>query len=800
MKISAQWLREWVTVRLDAKALAERLTLAGIEVGAISPVAAPLAHVVVGEILSIAPHPQADRLRVCQVSIGQKTPLTIVCGAANAAAGLKVLVALEGALLPNGTKITRSTIRGVESFGMLCAAAELGLEESSQGLLVLEAKAKPGTSITKYLQLDDQQLEIELTPNRGDCLSIMGLARELAVLTGSRYTPQVVKGVAVKSRRKLTVSLAAKSACARYTGRVIEGINPQAVTPLWMKERLRRSGVRSIHPVVDITNYVMLEFGQPMHAFDLDELSGGIAVRHARNNEQLVLLDGKSLALDPSDLVIADAKGSVALAGIMGGQDSAVVATTQNLFLESAWFRPEAIGTRARHYGLHSDSSHRFERGVDSTLQRQALERATALVLTICGGKPGPITEASSAAHLPKRPVILLRAARIERVLGMPLSSTVVETILKRLGMRLAKATSGKVGRTWKVTPPSWRHDIVREVDLIEELVRVHGYDKVPTRAPQARLHVPAVPESRIAAKRLRNALIDRDYQEAITYSFVDPALQALISPGVTPHTLINPIASDMAQMRLTLWPGLIKAALYNQNRQHARVRLFEIGRRFLTKQGGGVDEQPVISGIAAGPVFPEQWGTKARSVDFFDVKGDIEALLALGGHARFAFRPARHPALHPGQSAEIVMAGTAADPIGLIGVLHPDIQAKTGLERSVILFELRLSALQAAITPKFQEISRYPAIRRDLALVLAETVAAQDVLEHVRKTAGALLVNLELFDEYRGEGIDSGRKSLALGLTLQDTSRTLNEGDVESVVGRVVAGLKADFDAQLRQ
>ena len=800
MKISEQWLREWVAVRQNAKALAERLTLAGIEVGAVTPVAAPLEQVVVGEILSIAPHPQADRLRVCRVNVGMNAPLTIVCGAANAAAGLKVPAALEGAVLPNGTKITRSAIRGVDSFGMLCAGAELGLEESSQGLMVLEAKAKPGTPITKYLQLDDHQLEVELTPNRGDCLSIKGLARELAVLTGARYTPLTVKQIAAKTRHKLSATLGAKKACARYAGRIIEGIDPQAATPLWMQERLRRSGVRSIHPLVDITNYVMLEFGQPMHAFDLDKLSGGMTARHARKNEKLVLLDGKTLTLDPADLVIADARGPVALAGIMGGQDSAVVATTTNLFLESAWFRPEAIGLRARHYGLHSDSSHRFERGVDSVLQRPALERATALVLAICGGKPGPITEICSAAHLPKHPVIMLRAARIERVLGMPLPPTVIESVLKRLGMRVAKAASGKAGRCWKVQSPSWRHDIVREVDLIEELVRIHGYDKVPTRSPQAALHVPAVPESRIAASRLRNVLIDRDYQEAITYSFVDPALQALISPGLAAHTLVNPIASDMAQMRLTLWPGLIKAALYNQNRQQGRVRLFEIGRRFLPKLNGGTDEQPVISGLVTGAVVPEQWGIKARSVDYFDAKGDVEALLALAGERQFAFRPARHPALHPGQSAEIIRHGSEIDPIGLIGVLHPVIQAKSGLDKSAILFELRLSALQAAITPKFQEISRFPSIRRDLALVLAEKVAAQDVLDHVRKLAGALLVNLELFDEYRGEGIDSGRKSLALGLTLQDTSRTLNEIDVEAVVGRVVAGLKADFDAQLRQ
>jgi phenylalanyl-tRNA synthetase beta chain len=515
---------------------------------------------------------------------------------------------------------------------------------------------------------------------------------------------------------------------------------------------------------------------------------------------RLNLLDGKTLMLDPADLVIADARAPVALAGIMGGQDSAVSVTTQNLFLESAWFRPEAIGTRARHYGLNSDSSHRFERGVDPTLQRQALERATALVLAICGGKPGPVTEISSAAHLPKRPAILLRAARIERVLGMSLSPVTVVTILKRLGMRVVEAATGKAGRSWKITPPSWRSDIGREVDVIEELVRVHGYDKVPARAPQATLTVPAMSESRIAASRLQTVLIDRDYQEAITYSFVDPALQSVISPGGAALTLANPIASDMAQMRLTLWPGLIKAVLYNQNRQQGRVRLFEIGRRFLPTAGGNTDEQAVISGIATGPAFSEQWGIKARPVDFFDVKGDVEALLALGGQRQFGFRQTTHPALHPGQSAEIFQVGADNEPVGMIGVLHPDIQVKSGMEKAVILFELRLSALQAAIIPEFQEISRYPAVRRDLSMVLAEAVPAQALLDHVRETAGGLLVNLELFDEYRGEGIDSGRKSLSLGLTFQDTSRTLNEKDVEAVVGRVVAGLKASFNAQLRQ
>ena len=681
---------------------------------------------------------------------------------------------------------------------MLCSASELGLEESSSGLLVLEAKAKPGASLSKYLGLDDHQIEIELTPNRGDCLSIMGLARELAALTGARYTPVAVKTVTAKTRRKLGVTLTAKQACAAYAGRIIEGIDSASTTPLWMKERLRRGGVRSIHPVVDITNYVMLELGQPMHAFDLDRLSGSIAVRMARQSESLTLLDGKVVALAPQDLVIADARGPIALAGIMGGQDSAVSNATQNIFLESAWFRPEAIGMRARHYGLHSDSSHRFERGVDPTLQRLALERATGLILATCGGRAGPVSEARASAQLPKRLPILLRASRIERVLGMSLLPAAVETLLKRLGMRVAKAGGSKSDRRWKVSAPSWRSDITREEDLIEELARTHGYDKLPTRTPRAVLHVPAAPESRIAQSRVRHLLIDRDYQEAITYSFVDPALQALFTPDDAVLTLANPIAADLAQMRRTLWPGLMKAVLHNQNRQQTRVRLFEIGRRFVVQPGGGVQEQPVIAGVATGLAMAEQWGSPARSVDFFDVKGDVEALLALGGRRQFEFRPARHPALHPGQAAEIFVAGDK-DGIGLIGVLHPEVQAKSGLEQPLIVFEVQLSAAQAAIIPEFQEISRYPAVRRDLAVVIDQAVPAQALVDLARRTAGKHLVNLELFDEYRGEGIDSGRKSLALGLTFQDTSRTLNEEDVESAVGRVLAALKADFDAQLR-
>ena len=798
MKISMQWLQEWVTLRQNAEALAARLTLAGIEVGSVAPVSPNLDRVVVGEIISLSPHPQADQLRVCQVNVGQGAPLTIVCGATNAAPGLKIPTALEGAELPGGKKIARVSLRGVESFGMLCAAAELGLEDASQGLLVLDRTAKPGSALSKHLALKDQQLEVELTPNRGDCLSLRGLAREIAAISGWRSTPLVIKSVATTSRNRLSVTLAASESCPRYAGRLIEKINPDARTPDWLRERLRRGGVRCIHPVVDITNYVMLELGQPMHAFDADCLNTRITVRFAKKNEALTLLDGKALALDAKDLVIADAKGPVALAGIMGGQDSAVTSASTTVFLESAWFRPDAISLRARHYGLHSESSHRFERGVDPALQRLALERATALIVQICGGRVGPVTEVKQSKHLPKRPAIKLRNAAMTKLLGMAIPTARTESILKGLGLIVQRSAGKQDTQTWKVTPPSWRFDLVREVDLIEEVVRVHGYDQVPVRQPASALAMMPQPEARVVASRVRSMLVDRDYFEVITYSFVDPTHQALITPQIQGLSVSNPISADLAQMRTSLWPGLLQAIAHNQNRQQARVRLFEVGRKYIPAGKGVTQELPVVAGAVSGSFAREQWGQKSRPVDFFDVKRDVEALLALSGQ-KFVFRAASHPALHPGQTAEILRVGDI-DPCGIVGTLNPEVQAKFRLEQSVILFELSFATIEAGILPKFTEISKFPAIRRDIAIVINANITAQSVLDLAKKHAGELLVNLELFDEYRGEGIDSGRKSLGLGLTFQDTSRTLNDREVEIAVGEVVHALAEAFDGKLRK
>jgi phenylalanyl-tRNA synthetase beta chain len=789
MKISEQWLREWVSPRLDAAALAERLTMAGLEVGSVTPAAGTLTNVVVGEIRAITPHPQAERLRVCEVGTGKGKTLTIVCGAENARVGMKAPLALAGAVLANGTEIRSTEVRGIASAGMLCSAEELGLEEQSDGLLDLGSEAKVGANIATALALDDNILEVELTPNRGDCLSLRGLAREVATLTGAKLSGPRLRTIKAKSKRRFDVKLDAAADCPHYVGRVIEGIDPNGCTPLWMRERLRRAGQRPINPVVDVTNYVMFELGQPMHAFDLDKLHGKIVVRHAKGAESVALLDGSTVTAEKGTLLIADARGPVALAGVMGGLDSAVGGDTRNIFLESAFFRPEAIAGRARSLGKQSESSHRFERGVDPALQATAIERVTELLLQIAGGKPGPITERRAGKPTKIAPIVL-REARVEQLLGLALPTMATARILAGLGMRPVRS-----GKTFRVTPPSWRFDVRREVDLIEELARVHGYDKIPTARPKIEMTAPPAPEGRISESRLRTALIDRDYQEVITYSFVDPKLQSLIDPATPPLMLANPISADMSAMRTTLWPSLIQAVLYNQNRQQARVRLFEIGRRFVP-DGRELRQETCLAGVSFGSAQAEQWGIPSREADFHDAKADVEALFALSGRSKPQFRPSTHPALHPGQSAEILLGDKS---IGLLGALHPVLRTKLGLDRSGVLYEITLAALTEARVPRFREISRYPALRRDLALVLAHEIPAQSVLDCVQKAAGDLLVNLELFDEYRGKGIDSGRKSLALGLTLQDSSRTLKEAEVDAVVSRVMSALQTELGAQLR-
>lgn len=792
MKISEQWLREWVNPPLSTGELAAQLTMAGLEVEALEPVAASFAGVVVGEVVDCVAHPSADQLTVCQVNVGAVQPLTVVCGAPNVRVGLRAPLAMVGAQLPNDLTIRAATLRGVESHGMLCSAAELGLGDGNGGLLELPTDTRIGEDVYAYLHLDDHAIELSITPNRGDCLSILGVAREIAALSGCALTAPPPDAVAPGGNASLPVSVEAAQDCPRYVGRVITGIRQDARTPLWMHERLRRSGVRSIHPVVDVTNYVMLELGQPMHAFDLATLHGGIRVRHALPGETLALLDGQTVTLDTHTLVIADQRQAHALAGIMGGAASAVGAATASLFLESAFFAPRPLAGRARRYGLHTDSSFRFERGVDPQLPRRALERATALLLEIVGGQAGPVVEVDAPRQLPTRAPILLRAARVRRVLGLELSAAQVSDILTRLGMAPAAH-----GQDWQVTPPSYRFDIALEADLIEELARVYGYERLPVSKPSARLHIRPRPEAHISISRVRHVLIDNGYQEVITYSFVDPALQQRLDPQRTPVALQNPIASDMAVLRTTLWCGLIQTLLHNQNRRQTRQKLFESGLNFIV-QDTELSQENYIAGAATGSAHPEQWGLPARPVDFYDIKSDIEALLALSGAPdTFSFDAHGHPALHPGQSARITRHGKA---IGWVGALHPQIQRELGLNERVYLFEIQLAALQQGQVPQFRELSKFPAIQRDIAVIVDQSVPAEALCKAVAQVAPELIRELRLFDTYQGKGIDLGKKSLALGLTLQAPSRTLTDHEADALIERVVQRLYNEFSATLRK
>lgn len=793
MKFSEQWLRGWVNPQVSRDELVARLSMAGLEVDSVTPAAGQFSGIVVGEILATEQHPDADKLRVCQVSNGQET-FQVVCGAPNARPGIKIPFAMIGAELPGDFKIKKAKLRGVESFGMLCSAAELQISEENDGLLELASDAPVGEDIRQYLSLDDASIEIGLTPNRGDCLSIAGLARDVSALYDVPVTRPLVPAVAAAHDEVRPVEVQAPAACPRYLGRVIRNVDLSKPTPLWMVERLRRSDVRSIDAAVDITNYVMLELGQPMHAFDLAEINGGIRVRMAEEGEKLVLLDGQEVALRADTLVIADHTRALAIAGVMGGEHSGVdTAKTRDLFLESAFFEPISVAGKARSYGLHTDASHRYERGVDSQLAREAMERATALLLEVVGGEAGPIVEAVSEQHLPSIAPVTLRAERIAQMLGMEMDPAQVEQLLHNLGL----ATEADGAGQWTVNVPSHRFDISLEVDLIEELARLYGYNNLPVRYPQACLAPQARPETRGELPNLRRLLVARGYQEAITYSFIDPKLFELFSPGVEPLLLANPISSDMAAMRASLWPGLVKAVQHNLNRQQDRVRLFESGLRFVG-QLGNLAQEPMIAGVVTGSRLPEGWANGRDTIDFFDVKADVEALLGYSGALDdFTFVAGKHPALHPGQTAEIQRKGKV---VGYLGALHPELAKALDLDRQVFVFELVLADVVEGRLPKFSELSKFPETRRDLALIAGRDVASQDVLDVIRDNAGEWLTDLRLFDVYQGKGIDPDRKSLAVGLTWQHPSRTLNDDEVNTTLHTILTSLEQRLNTTLRK
>lgn len=784
MKFSENWLRTWVNPALSSDELGHLLTMAGLEVEALEAVAPAFNNVVVAEVLEVVKHPNADRLNVCQVNVGEAQPLTIVCGAANVAVGVKVPCARIGAVLPGDFNIKQAKVRSVESFGMLCSEKELGLAAESSGLWLLPADAPVGKTLREYLELDDKLFTLKLTPNRSDCSGMAGIAREVAALTGSALMPLEIQAQPVTLSEQLPVHVADAQACPLYCGRVVRGVNAAAPTPTWMLRRLERSGLRGISAVVDITNYVMLEMSQPMHAFDLAKLSGGITVRRARNGEELALLNEQTVKLDAEVLVIADDARALALAGIMGGQGSGVETTTQDVFLESAFFHPDAIAGRARRFGLATDSSFRFERGVDFAATRLALERTAQLLLEICGGSAGPITEVRG--ELPKRTPIALRRSRVARVLGIELDNAEIATLLQRLQFKFTVN-----GDDYRVTPPSFRFDLSIEADLIEELARVHGYDNIPALAPQAALSMLPYSESQRPLARIHQMLVARDYQEIVSYAFVEEQAERDLCGNDKAVALQNPIASNMAVMRSSLIVGLVGALRYNLNRKQGRVRLFETGACFAKRNDGYVQSQR-LSAIACGTTHPEQWGAAARPVDFYDVKADVEALFA---PQALRFVAAVHPALHPGRSAQIYCGEQA---IGWIGELHPRWQQQYDMAQPAVWFEVELDALTQAKVPCMSEIAKSLPVRRDLAVLVDEAVAVQDLLDTMQQAVAPYVQEIALFDVYRGKGVEQGKKSLAFRVLLQDTQKTLTDSEIEQSVALLVDKLQR-HGAQLR-
>jgi len=791
MLVNEAWLKEFVDYSIPTELLTEKLTMAGLEVDSVNPAAAEFSGVVVGKVTSVEAHPNADKLRLCKVSIGSDELLDIVCGASNVRLDLRIPVATVGAILPGNFKIKKSKLRGEPSHGMLCSEAELGLAESADGLMELPDDAPIGDDIRDYLQLDDTIIEVDLTPNRADCLSIEGVAREIACFSEQEFTAKPAPQISVTIDDSVDVLVEASADCPRYLGRVVKGLDRSVETPIWMQEKLRRCGQRSLGPLVDVTNYVLLELGQPLHAFDLDEISDGLVVRRGRKGETLALLNDQKIELDEDVLVIADQQQALAFAGVMGGESSAVNDQTKDVFIECAFFTPITIAGKSRKYGLHTDSSHRFERGVDPELCYRALDRAVQLLVDIAGGQVGPLTDVTSNDQLPARNKVALRFERIERVLGIQLAEETVENYFNSLGMLVEKSA-----KEWLITAPSYRFDIEIEADLIEEVARLYGYDNLPQNSLNISGSLTAVEEIKQPLDRIKDLLVDLGYQEAITYSFTDEAALKHLTPNEDVYRLKNPISADLSVMRTTLWAGLLRAMDANIKRNEESVKFFETGLKF-TVVDGELQQEQMLSLLVTGKASPEQWAESSRGVDFYDVKNDVESIFSLNGTAKeFQFKAGRHNALHPGQTAGIT--NSAGDQVGYIGLLHPGLESDFDVKKPVYLVELKLSLIQVRDIPVFEAISKYPSVRRDLALIVDEKQAVADITDYICQLGG-LVKDALVFDIYQGKGIESGRKSVALGLILQDKSKTLVDLEIDEVVTELLINLKKLFNAQLR-
>ena len=813
MKFSEKWLREWVNPPVDTRELGEQLTFMGLEVDEISSAAPGFESVVVARIASIRQHPDADRLRVCDVDFGTSELVQVVCGAPNARAGLITALAQVGGKLPDGTKLKKAKLRGQPSFGMLCSAKELGLSEDGSGIMELSDNAPVGTDLSEYLELDDSIIDIDLTPDRGDCLSIRGIARDLCAKNDLPLQLREINDVAAQIDASWPVVVDQDCACARYAGRVVQGVSLKDGSPSWMVERLRRAGVRAINPAVDITNYVMLELGQPMHAFDADKLQGNIHVRLARTGERLVLLDGRDITLDDDTTVIADDRGAIGIAGIMGGESTAVDETTTNIFLESALFLPRQVAGKPRRYSSHTESAHRFERGVDPAGQREALEYATGLMRTIAGGKAGPVEDWQDATRMPDRSAVHVRSARLTRILGISPEAEVVDTIFARLGIDCQRTDTG-----WQVASPSYRYDLEIEEDYLEEIARVIGYDNLPRTSPQHRPTFRAAPETVVSPLAIKQRLATEGYQEVVTYSFVEAEQQTLLRPDLDALPLANPLSSELAVMRTTLVGGLISTLQRNVARQQHDVAIFETGLRFLAntdaipvnelddyigaahgadlQSDSSVQQQNMIAGLIAGRQAVENWNAKTDTVNFFTVKSHIENLFSQANGVQVSYLPTDLAMLHPGQRAGIAVDGTL---VGYVGALNPTLQQALDLSTAPMIFELSLQALQQSRVPRSSGMSRFPQVRRDIALLMDESVTYQSVVDVVRKEAPEILRDVRLFDVYQGDKLPKGKKSMALGLILQEFSRTLEDSEVEQIVTGIVAALEAAHGAVLR-